>query len=153
MTETRTSKSRVNIKNITKLFAPTKRQIALGAGAFGLLIVGILLGVWLFLPKQRINPNTLQIVYMTNGQAYFGSLQNTTGDYLVLRDPYTTQSIESGEDGEAGQTKPTAALIRVSDQVYGPEDSIAIKTTQVTFWQNLRADSKVTAAIRAKEDK
>ncbi len=97
---------------------------------------------------QQIDKNSYQVVYLTNGQAYFGKLQNTGGEYLVMKDPYTAQSV-AAKQGET-QTGATTTLLKVSQQVYGPQDSIAIKSDQVSFWQNLRSDSKVTAAIKQK---
>ena len=97
---------------------------------------------------QQIDKNSYQVVYLTNGQAYFGKLQNTGGEYLVMKDPYTAQSV-AAKQGET-QTGATTTLLKVSQQVYGPQDSIAIKGDQVSFWQNLRSDSKVTAAIKQK---
>ena len=65
-----------------------------------------------------------------------------------MKDPYTAQSV-AAKQGET-QTGATTTLLKVSQQVYGPQDSIAIKSDQVSFWQNLRSDSKVTAAIKQK---
>ncbi len=149
MTETKTEPEKKQKHSVKQGFR-ARRQLLLAVGAFSLLLIGTIAGFWYFLPKQRINTSSYQIVYMTNGQAYFGKLQNTSGDYLVLQHPYTTQSIKANETDETAAAA-TATLIKVSDQVYGPEDSIAIKTTQVTFWQNLRSDSKVATAIKAKE--
>lgn len=101
---------------------------------------------------QRVDTTAYQVVYLVNGQAYFGKLQNTTGDFLVLTSPYIAQSIEN-TDEQATDQDPAATqttLLKVSDQIYGPDNSIAIKSSQIAFWQNLRPDSKVTAAIKAK---
>ena len=103
--------------------------------------------------QQRIDGSKYQVVYLTNGQAYFGKLQNTTGDYLYVMMPYTAQSVTPNTAGgnENSGTETTTTLLRVKDQVYGPEDSIAIRASQVAFWQNLRDDSKVAQAIKAKQ--
>lgn len=98
---------------------------------------------------QQIDTGKYQVVYLTNGQAYFGKLQNTSGDFLVMKSPYIAQSVANSEDKADSSTQTT--LLKVTDQVYGPEDSIAIKTSQVAFWQNLRDDSKVTQAIKSKQ--
>lgn len=98
---------------------------------------------------QKIDRSGYQVVYLTNGQAYFGKLQNTTGDYLVMKDPYSAQSLAPKDADTAASTAQTT-LLKVSQQVYGPQDSIAIKSDQVSFWQNLRSDSKVTAALKQK---
>lgn len=96
---------------------------------------------------QKIERGGYQVVYLTNGQAYFGKLQNTKGEYLVMKEPYTAQSVAQGE---AAESAAATTLLKVSQQVYGPQDSIAIKSDQVSFWQNLRSDSKVAAALTQK---
>jgi hypothetical protein len=117
------------------------------AGVVALLAVVI--GVIWFVQEanranlQRIDTSAYQVVYLTNGQAYFGKLQNVGGDYLVMTAPYTAQTVKDSTS--------TTTLLRVKDQVYGPQDSIAIKSSQVAFWQNLRSDSKVSQAIQAKQ--
>jgi len=128
------------------------RLIKLGALMGGLaLVLAIALVTMLVMksqPAQAIDTSKYQVVYLTNGQAYFGKLQNTSGDFLVIKSPYIAQSV-SADDKTAAATQAT--LLKVTSQVYGPEDSIAIKASQVTFWQNLRSDSKVSTAIKAKE--
>jgi hypothetical protein len=112
----------------------------------GLVIIGGTLAALLFLPKgERVNAGGYQVVYMTSGQAYFGKLKNTAGDYLVLDTPYTAQDVkpEGQEDAQASTT-----LVKVSQQQYGPEEAMSLKADQVLFWQNLRDDSKVTQAIK-----
>lgn len=122
------------------------------AGVVALLAVVI--GVIWFVQEanranlQRIDTSAYQVVYLTNGQAYFGKLQNVGGDYLVMTAPYTAQTVK---DSTSTTADGTTTLLRVKDQVYGPQDSIAIKSSQVAFWQNLRSDSKVSQAIQAKQ--
>lgn len=129
------------------------RLIKLGALMGGLaLVLAIALVTMLIMksqPAQTIDTSKFQVIYLTNGQAYFGKLQNTSGEFLVVKSPYIAQSI--GADDKTEDTSTQATLLKVTSQVYGPEDSIAIKSSQVTFWQNLRDDSKVTQAIKAKE--
>lgn len=96
--------------------------------------------------QQRIDSSLYQAVYLTNGQMYFGKLQNTSGDYLTLKSAYMPQSTNAELQAD------TSALIRVRNQLWGPEDSMAIRSSQVAFWQNLRDDSKVTQAIKAKSE-
>lgn len=140
-------------KGFSKLKS-SKSSLVLAITAVVVSVVGV---VWLMQQLyqanlQRIDTSKYQVVYLVNGQAYFGKLQNTSGDFLVLKSPYIAQSVESvGEDTSktAGSTQTT--ILKVTDQVYGPDDSIAIKSSQVAFWQNLRDDSKVTQAIKSKE--
>lgn len=108
------------------------------------IVIGAILSLTFLLPQgERIDSGGYQVVYLASGQAYFGKLQNTDGNYLVLREAYTTQDQASPQDNAQAQ----ASLVKVSEQVYGPEDSLSIKADQVVFWQNLRDDSKVVQAI------
>ena len=110
------------------------------------VLVGFLLAVAFFLPAgERINNNGYQVVYMTSGQAYFGKLKNTSGEYLVLETPYTAQDLRP--EGEE-DTQTSTTLVKVSQQQYGPTEAMSLKSDQVLFWQNLRDDSKVTQAIK-----
>lgn len=133
-----------------KKFYKSRRVQLMGAGVLVLLL--LVLAVFWFVQQlyvanlQRIDASKYQVVYLVNGQAYFGKLQNVNGDYLVIKSPYTAQAVKGSETS----ADETTTLLRVKDQVYGPEDSIAIKSSQVTFWQNLRDDSKVTQAIKSK---
>jgi len=132
-----------------KMKQSSKKRVIIITSAIAAVIV-IAIGVWAFLGwlnTQRIDSSKYQVVYLANGQAYFGKLQNTDGDFLVMKSPYTAQSTSSDDKTAAAQT----TLVKVSSQVYGPEESIAIKASQVAFWQNLRDDSKVTTAIKSKE--
>lgn len=118
------------------------------------LVLGIALITILIMKSQsmqQINTGKYQVVYLTNGQAYFGKLQNINGDYLVMKTPYTAQSVTPASTDTTKTADTQTTLLKVSAQVYGPEDSIAIKSSQVAFWQNLRDDSKVSQAIKAKE--
>ena len=110
-----------------------------------LVIIGGMIAAFMFLPKgERVNTTGYQVVYMTSGQAYFGKLKNTSGEYLVLDTPYTAQDVKG--EGENPQTSTT--LVKVSQQQYGPEEAMSLKADQVLFWQNLRSDSKVSQAIK-----
>ena len=100
---------------------------------------------------QKIDRGQYQAIYTVGGQLFFGKLQSTDGTYLTLMTPYTAQANASVSGAE--QSADTTTLVKVSAQVYGPEDSMAIRADQVVFWQNLREDSKVTRAIKEKETK
>ena len=103
---------------------------------------------------QRINTAGYQIIQLTTGQAYFGKLQNTSGEYLKILSPYTAQAVtppvdtnETNESPASNDLNQQTTLVKLSDQVYGPEDVISIKSDQVLFWQNLSTSSKITEAI------
>ena len=132
----------------------SKSNLILAITALVVSVVGV---VWLMQQiyqtnLQRIDTSKYQVVYLVNGQAYFGKLQNTSGDFLVLKSPYIAQSVENTDKDSNTSTGSTqTTILKVTDQVYGPDDSIAIKSSQVAFWQNLRDDSKVTKAVNSQK--
>ena len=116
--------------------------------AIVILLGAILAGVFILPKGERINSSGYQVIYTATGQAYFGKLQNTDGSYLTLKEPYTAQDVKS-DGGQSAQEQTT--LLKVTQQTYGPEDVMSIKSDQVLFWQNLRSDSKVAQAIKSKQ--
>lgn len=114
-----------------------------------LAIATAIAGVVLYTHRndQRIAHDRYQVVYLTSGQIYFGKLQNTSGQYLSLKDVYTIDSQAPSSNDATGSVATPNKILKVSQQVYGPDDSMAIRSDQVQFWQNLRSDSKVSKAI------
>ena len=117
----------------------------LGVAGVLILVAAIIAGVIWYQHRndQALLSDRYQIVYLLTGQIYIGKLQNTSGQYLTLTHAYTLQTPQA----DAAKTDTTSNIIQVSRQVYGPEDSMALRADQVEFWQNLRTDSKVAQAI------
>lgn len=132
------------------------------------IVVIALLGLvaWLLFMKNTgtavvvstaLNKDEYQSVFLSNGQVYFGKLQNTDGDSLVLKDIYYLQvdsAIQpSSGDESAVSTKTESSdssnvqLIKLGNELHGPEDQMQITKSQVLFWENLKKDGKVTKAI------
>lgn len=123
----------------------TWRHYAVAFGVVVLLAAAVVGGcLYLNRNKLSVNHDGYQVVYLATGQIYFGNLQNTHGTYMTLTNVYTVQTDAS--DGKSAQITGTK-LLKVSQQLYGPDDSMAIRSDQVQFWQNLSADSKITKAI------
>lgn len=109
------------------------------------VVAGSIAGIYWYKHRndQVVMSDRYQVVYLLTGQVYFGKLQNTSGEYLTLKNVYTLED----KVADANATDNTSNILQVTRQVYGPEDSMAIRADQVQFWQNLRTDSKVAQAI------
>ena len=144
---------RQRINDIVRPVLPKQRRNisqlcrVVGITAGSIVVLGVV--AWLFFcapwGQQRIMNDRYQAVYLTSGQIYFGKLQNTSGDFLTLKTPYTAQQKANGDS----TTQTETSLIKVTQQVYGPDDSIALRIDQVQFWQNLRPDSKIVQTIES----
>jgi hypothetical protein len=134
------------------------------AGIIALIVViAIAVGGWLLVNQYNSTPkgaavekDAYQAVFLTNGQVYFGHLQNTSGEYLSLNDIYYLQVQQSLQPGgtdaaAADATNATDAskvqLIKLGNELHGPQDHMQISSKQVLFWENLKDNGKVVQAI------
>jgi len=105
---------------------------------------------------MAIDGSKYQAVFFTNGQVYFGKLQAFNGGYMKLTDIFYLQSKQSGNSKDSGNPQETSSdqsnnnvqLIKLGDEVHGPEDEMIISKDQVLFYENLKADGKVTQSIQ-----
>jgi hypothetical protein len=131
----------------------------------GIIIVGALLvGGWLAWSKMQtasstgIDSDKYQAVFFTNGQVYFGKLHNLNQQYLKLTDIYYIQKTDAttGDSSENPQKSSSdqadVQLIKLGQELHGPEDAMVINRDQVLFYENLKSDGKVAETI-AKDKK
>lgn len=101
-----------------------------------------------------IDSSKYQAVFFTNGQVYFGKLQASSGGYMKLTDIYYLQSKQSDSNKDSGNPQATSGdqnnvqLIKLGDEVHGPEDEMVISKDQVLFYENLKPDGKVSQSIQ-----
>lgn len=99
-----------------------------------------------------------QAVFLTNGQVYFGKITDANNQTLILENIYYLRSAGNLQISEAKDSANVSAtdnfsLIKLGNELHGPEDKMSINLSQVLFTENLKADSKVVEAIRAYEMK
>lgn len=126
-----------------------------------LALVALLVGGWFVWSSSRsadtgIDSSKYQAVFLTNGQIYFGDLHPYNDEYLRLTTGYYPQAKASDNPDSEKTTQPTAnasgiQLIRLGDEVYGPENEIFISKKQILHYENLKPDSKVSQLIEQNE--
>lgn len=101
-----------------------------------------------------IDSSKYQAVFFTNGQVYFGKLQSAGNEYMKLTDIYYLQNNQSNAEGEdqnnpqqASTDQSNVQLIKLGDEIHGPEDAMVISKDQVLFYENLKTDGKVAQSI------
>ena len=77
-----------------------------------------------------IESDKYQAVFFTNGQVYFGKAKTDTTN------PQKTTDQATGVE-----------LIKLGNEIHGPEDTMIISKNQVLFFENLKNDSKVSSTI------
>ena len=96
-----------------------------------------------------VESNTYQAVFLTNGQVYFGKLHKLGDGYLKLTDVYYLQSDDSSDSSsqQSSSSDGTARLVKLTNEVYAPEDAIFIAKNQVQFYENLNKNGNAVQSI------
>ncbi len=117
-----------------------------------LLAALVLLGLVGFVQRDRIasafaapegraiDHRTYQAVFLISSQVYFGKL-TLDGEVYLLTDVYYLAS--APESNQPGQ------LIKRGTELHGPSEPMVIPARSVLYFENLRDDAQVLAAIRA----
>ena len=100
-----------------------------------------------------IDTSKYQAVFFTNGQVYFGKLSTLNSDYLKLTDIYylQTQAADGAESNpqQTSNEQSDVQLIKLGEEIHGPEDEMVLSRDQVLFYENIKADGKVGQSIEA----
>lgn len=113
----------------------------------------VIVGVFAVNQKQGgaatdIEEDKYQAVFMTNGQVYFGKLQNPTGTYAKLTDVYYLQVQQAVQPAAENEESSQVSLTKLGSELHGPTDKMHISRDQILFWENLKDDSTVVKAIK-----
>lgn len=123
------------------------------------LIVVVLLatGGTYLLAKDKSNTANLigvksdkyQALFLTNGQVYFGKITQADASTVKISDIFYLQVQQAVQPKDDKDTKSETQLIKLGEELHGPEDEMYIDRSQILFWENLKDDSKVTEAINS----
>lgn len=101
---------------------------------------------------DKVDSTKYQAVFLNGGATsgsvayttYFGHITKLTDKYVVLSDVYylTTDQTTEGQAGNPQLTKLGC------QQLHSPYDEMVINRNQVAFWENLKDDGKVVAAVK-----
>lgn len=112
--------------------------------------------------KGTINPATYQAVFLSNGQVYFGHLEENRRPIFVLRDVYYLQIKENlqgaptGEqstkkEDEAAENESPFTLVKLGEELHQPASEMTINGEHILFWENLQNDSRIIQGINEYE--
>ena len=100
-----------------------------------------------------IDTGKYQAIFLSNGQVYFGKLSDFNEQSYKLTNIYYPQAQADGTDEDAQDTAASTGikLIRLGDEVHGPENEMFITKDQTLYYENLKSDSKVSGLIDQNE--
>jgi hypothetical protein len=110
--------------------------------------VGVVLYVWNLIASYE----SWRAIFLSNNQVYFGHFWDVPfSSAITLHDVYylevaePNQQLSTDDQSEVQQLK----LVKLGNEIHGPTDEMTIPMEQVLFWETLRPDSAVVAAIKS----
>ena len=99
-----------------------------------------------------VNSSKYQAVFLNNNMVYFGKMTQVNDQYIKMTDVFYLQVAGQQTDQKAqtqqqGQNQQLS-LTKLGGELHGPEDAMYINKKEILFWENLKADGKVTQAIK-----
>jgi hypothetical protein len=127
------------------MFSFKSRECVVGAVVIAAVILG---ATFLFGNPPMGGPEkSLSAVFLTNNQVYFGTITGDGKDWLTLKNIYYIQK------GSETGTNADVALMKLGNEVHGPEDMMLINRSQILFVEKLKSDGKMAKAIEAYRNK
>ena len=133
-------------------------------GLITLIIVLVIVGGGIYLiasytgigngliPGRGVFAGEWQGVFLDNGQVYFGKVAKMNNDFVFLKDIYYLQVVTLqdtlGQPSDV-QTQPEQrlTLIKLGNEIHGPQDEMIINRSHVVLIEDLKDDSRVVTAI------
>ena len=108
--------------------------------------------------NSGIDSSKFQAVFLTSGQVYFGRMQILNDNYIKLTDVFyiqadATSTADSGNPQDANGDSSSMQLIKLGNEIHGPEDAMIINRDQILFYENLKDDGKVVQTIKQNQEK
>ncbi len=120
-----------------------------------LAVLGI--GWWLWQSEEKndqtaIDTSKYQAAFLVNGQAYYGKLKPFTDTAMKMTDVYYLQPKKDAEASaenseQSADEQNSVELIKLGEEIHGPEDEVIILIDQLLYYENLKSDSKLVKSI------
>ena len=110
----------------------------------GIVVVAVLFGAALIFLKNQPNSNSYKAIFLSNGQVYFGKISERGWQTVTMNEVYYFQLKNSTTSAVAGDD---LSLIKLGNELHGPEDSLEINWDHILFIESLRRDSRIVGAI------
>jgi len=105
------------------------------------LIIGALVGIWIYRAGTVQVTTPYQAVLLDNGQVYYGKIERAGSSYPVLRDVYYVQSKVNPQTKEVSNV-----LIRRGSEWHGP-DRMFVNARHIVLVEPVGPSSKVAQLI------
>lgn len=97
-----------------------------------------------------------QAVFLSNGQVYFGKVTNENGGTVKVSDVYylrVQRQVQPQPEGEEAAQQPQVQLIKLGNELHGPQDEMRINRDHILFVEDMKDDGRVVKAIKAHKER
>lgn len=104
--------------------------------------------------EADIKKDGFQAVFLKGGQVYFGKITKITTTQITLENIYYLRTNGAANSSIADINNPggnDVSLVKLGEELHGPEDVMRIERINVDFWENLKDDGQVVKAIKEYE--
>lgn len=104
-------------------------------------------GAVFLLVRGTFSSRSYQAVFLDNDQVYFGKVSRKNSKYLRLTEIYYLQVRQPLQNQQPGGAGVDFSLIKLGNELHGPDDLMEINRDHVLFVEPLADNSRVTQAI------
>ncbi len=94
-----------------------------------------------------INTSKYQVACLQSGECYFGKVTSVKSDVIIIKDVFYVQKSTQTSTTQASDVNNNLELVKLGNEVHGPEDMMVINRSQVLYVENLKSDGKVVENI------
>lgn len=111
------------------------------------ILVLIFGGAIFLLVRGTFSSSNYHAVFLDNDQVYFGKVSRKNSKYLRLTEIYYLQVRQPLQNQQQGSPVPDFSLIKLGNELHGPDDLMEINRDHILFVEPLADNSRVTQAI------
>jgi len=128
--------------------------------AISVLLIGSIATGFVLLKNKNVKNNNItktesikkddvyKAVFLLNNQVYFGKIESETNNKLTLNNVYYLQVNQQTETTKGKtESQPQTSLVKLGEEMHGPENRLEIMNQNILFIETLRKDSKILEAI------
>lgn len=93
--------------------------------------------------------NSYQVIFLNNGQAYFGNITEITNKYIILKNPYFIKVQQKQIEDSDQTTQSEIKLLSIKDEFHSPKDYMLIEKSGVLFIEELEDSSQIIDVIES----
>ena len=103
--------------------------------------------------EDKVNKDGHQEVFLESGEVYFVRITKISDTQITLENIYylrTNQNVTPQNVNDLSSNSDIS-LVKLGEELHGPEDTMYIERKETAFWENLKDDSQVVTAIKEYE--